>query len=251
MKRILIPLPSFGSDPSEVAIPSLFLIENGVEVIFATPDGKPAVVDQCMLTGKKLGILKSSLAANNDAVTACLAIQKHTTFVNPISYQQIQSEQFDGIYLPGGHDKSVKPFLESELLQQVIVEFFQAKKLVAAVCHGVVLVARSIDPQTEKSVIHRFKTTALLKKQEKLAYQLTRWWLGDYYLTYPEITVEDEVTNALEKPAQFIQGSLPLFRDSKTKLSAGFVVQDRNYISARWPGDIYNLSKAMLEKLNA
>lgn len=250
MKRILVPLPSQGSDPSEVAIPCLDLLEQGFDVVFATPDGRMAVVDQCMLTGKRLGLLKSSLAARIDAVDACLTLQEHSAFINPINYQNINSEDFDGIYLPGGHDKSVKPYLESELLQQTIVEFFKAKKMVAAVCHGVVLVARSINPETQRSVIYDFKTTALLNRQEKLAYQLTRWWLGDYYLTYPEITVEDEVTNALAVPTNFIKGSMPIFRDSKSNLSAGLVVQDRNYLSARWPGDIYNLSLAMVNFLN-
>jgi putative intracellular protease/amidase len=250
MKKILVPLPSQGSDPSEVAIPCLALFEKGYDVVFSTPDGRMAVVDQRMLTGKGLGLLKSSLAARTDAVNACLTLQAHSAFINPIKYQNINSEQFDGIYLPGGHDKTVKPYLESVLLQQIIVEFFQAKKMVAAVCHGVVLVSRSINPSTKKSVIHDFKTTELLNIQEKLAYQLTRWWLGEFYLTYPNITVEDEVTSALASPTLFFKGPLPLFRDSKTNLSAGFVVKDRNYLSARWPGDIYNLSSAMIKFLN-
>ncbi|WP_435273783.1 hypothetical protein ACMAZF_10360 [Psychrobium sp. nBUS_13] len=33
-----------------------------------------------------------------------------------------------------------------------------------------------------------------------------------------------------------------MFRDTPNKLSRGFIVKDRNYVSARWPGDIYNLS---------
>lgn len=249
MKRILIPLSCHGGDPSEIAIPSLLLLKSGVEVVFATPDGKPAVADQYMLTGKRLGILKSILAARKDAVEAYNELQNHVAFKNPMTYQQVKSANFDGIYIPGGHDKTIKPYLESTLLQQTISEFFDQNKLVAAVCHGVVLVARSINKDTGKSVIYDYKTTSLLKKQERLAYQLTRLWLGDYYLTYPENTVEDEVTNALAHPKHFIPGSLPLFRDSKNNLSGGFIVQDRNYLSARWPGDIYNLSFAMINKL--
>jgi protease I len=94
-----------------------------------------------------------------------------------------------------------------------VVDFFNAQKSVAANCHGTVLAARSINPNTQKSIIYDYKTTALLKSQELLAYNLTRLWLKDYFLTYPEITVEHEVTLALSKSSQFIQGPNPLRRE--------------------------------------
>jgi protease I len=249
MKRVLVPLPLNGSDPSEVAIPWQLLTEQGVEIVFITPNGEQAQVDQCMLTGNKLGIFKAMLAARKDAVHACRLMETSDEFIHPLPYHEVNADSFDAIYLPGGHDKTVRPYLESKILQQLIVDFFHAKKIVAAVCHGVVLVARSIDDVTGKSVLYDYQTTGLLKKQELLAFNLTRLWLDDYYLTYPEITVEDEVSQALKNSQQFKQGPLPLFRDSASSLSAGFVVCDRNYLSARWPGDIYNLANKMIEKL--
>ncbi len=73
--------------------------------------------------------------------------------------------------------------------------------------------------------------------------------MGDYYLTYPEITVEDEVRSALANPNQFIQGPTPILRDDLKHMSRGFIVRDRNYISARWPGDVYNFSLAFAEMI--
>jgi protease I len=32
-------------------------------------------------------------------------------------------------------------------------------------------------------------------------------------------------------------------------LSRGFIVKDRNYLSARWPGDIYNFSLKFIDML--
>ena len=86
------------------------------------------------------------------------------------------------------------------------------------------------------------KKTSLLKSQELLAYNLTRLWLKDYYLTYPEITVEDEVKSVLSDSNNFFKGPAPLSRDNFNHLKRGFVVRDRNYLSARWPGDAYNFS---------
>jgi protease I len=99
-------------------------------------------------------------------------------------------------------------------------------------------------------VLHNYQTTALLKTQELTAYKLTRLWLQDYYLTYPGLSVEDEVTGALSDKDNFLRGPNPVLRDDDDHLDRGFTVRDRNYLSARWPGDAYAFSRqfaAMLE----
>ncbi len=250
-KRILVPVPSNGCDPSEVGIPCKLMMEAGIDIVFATPNGQKAITDQIMLTGSKLGIWKSVLAARKDAVEAYLEVENSHTFSNPISYDDIHKNDFDGIYLPGGHDKPVKEYLESEKLQHSIAIFFKETKPVGAICHGVVLVARSKQVDTGKSVIHQYKTTSLLNKQELLGYNMTRLWMDDYYLTYPEITVEDEVTSVLENKENFIKGPSSVFRDSPSKMSRGFFVKDRNYISARWPGDLYSFTNAFIKLVSA
>jgi len=250
-KRVLVPIPSNGCDPSEVGIPCKLMMEAGIEVVFATPEGKQATTDMVMLTGKKLGIWKGVLAARKDAVEAFLEIEKSEAFTKPISYDAIEQESFDAIYLPGGHDKPVKEYLESEKLQLNIATFFKEAKPVGAICHGVVLVARSKNETTGKSVIHQYKTTSLLNKQELLGFNMTRLWMGDYYLTYPEITVEDEVTSVLENKENFIKGPPSVFRDSTSKMSRGFFVKDRNYISARWPGDLYSFTNVFIKLVSA
>jgi protease I len=110
-----------------------------------------------------------------------------------------------------------------------------------------VLLARSKNKKTNKSVIYDYKTTALLKSQELLAYNLTRLWLKDYYLTYPGMTVEDEVKSVLKNHSNFLHGNLPVIRDSENNFKPGFVVKDRNYLSARWPGDVYKFSNEYLK----
>jgi len=248
-KTVLIPIPSYGFDPSEAAIPWKLMLDEGIKITFATPDGKKASGDKIMLNGKKLGLLKPVLQARVDAIAAYNEMVKSDAFLKPIAYDAIKEEKYDAIILPGGHDKAVKEYLESKILQQNIVHFFNAKKPVAAICHGVVLVARSINKDTGKSVIYEYKTTSLLKSQELLAYNLTRLWLKDYYLTYPGLTTEDEVRSVLSSPNNFKKGPTPLFKDSKKSLHGGFVVKDRNYLSARWPGDVYNLSNEFIKMI--
>lgn len=249
MKKILIPIPSYGFDPTEAAIPWKICSKKGFTISFATPSGEKAAPDIKMLEGQNLGIWKPFLQARKDGREACREMLSSSEYSNPLKYEDIQAEEFDALLLSGGHDKGVKEYLESEILQNVVVHFFKEQKPIAAVCHGVVLAARSIDPETKKSVLFDYKTTALLKTQERLAYNLTRLWLGDYYLTYPETTVEDEVRSVLSNPKNFIQGSLPLARDDAKHLGRGFIVRDRHYLSARWPGDIYNFAFEFLNML--
>ncbi len=250
IQKILIPLPSYGFDPTEAAIPWKILSENNFQIIFATPQGKKAEADRIMITGKGLGLFKQLLKAKKDAITAYKEMLVSIAFNNPIKYQDINEQDYDSIYLPGGHDKGVKEYLESTILQTVIPQFFLNNKKVGAICHGVILLARSKNPKTNKSVLYNYKTTSLLKSQELLAYTLTKLWLGNYYLTYPEKTVEEEVILALKNKNQFVLGPKPIFRDTMNNLKHGFVVRDKNYLSARWPGDIYSFTLAYVKMLN-
>jgi hypothetical protein len=51
--------------------------------------------------------------------------------------------------------------------------------------------------------------------------------------------VEDEVVNNLDDPSQFERGPRTLRRGTVDDDRAAFVVEDGNYVSARWPGDAY------------
>ncbi len=248
-KKILIPLPLYGFDPTEVAIPWKILTANNYEVYFTTPEGKTAAADKRMLTGEDLGIWKKLLQARKEATDVYNEMEKNDSFRNPLKYADSEEKHFDAFLLPGGHDKAVREYLESKILQQRVVDFFKAKKPVAAICHGVVLAARSINPENNKSVLYDYQTTALLRSQELTAYIMTRLWLQDYYLTYPGNTVEDEVKAALSNKNQFSRGPVPLFRDGLHHLNRGFFVRDRNYLSARWPGDAYNFSLEFVKML--
>jgi protease I len=249
VNRFLIPLPSYGFDPTEAAIPWKLLTEQGYEAVFATPDGRKASADRRMLTGEKFGIWKHLFRARRDGIDAYLEMEDSDSFCRPLKYDEVLEKDFDGLLLPGGHDKRVKEYLESKVLQDLVVDFFNVEKPVGAICHGVLLPARSINPETGNSVIHNYKTTALQKSQELLGYHLTRLWLKDYLLTYPECTVEDEIRLILSDDENFIEGPSSIFRDSADHLERGFVVRDRNYVSARWYGDVYNFAREFIQVL--
>ena len=49
VKKILMPVPAYGFDPTEAAIPWKILSEKGFDIGFATPDGTQACADIFML----------------------------------------------------------------------------------------------------------------------------------------------------------------------------------------------------------
>lgn len=247
---ILIATSTLDFDPSEVAIPWKILHESGQEIIFATDTGQAGTADPIMLTGEGLGLFSPLLIAQKPARDTYDDLLKDSAFQNPISYEQIKVENYDGLLLPGGHAKGCKPYLESTILQNAIVQFFATNKPVGAICHGVIPIARAIDPTTDKSPLFGRQTTALLKRQELLGHKLTKSKMGDYYLTYPT-TVEDEVTAALASPSDFTQGPIPIFRDSASNLKPGFTLRDKNYLSARWPGDAHKFANEFLAMIKS
>ncbi|MCA9573012.1 MAG: thiamine biosynthesis protein ThiJ, partial [Myxococcales bacterium] len=100
------------------------------------------------------------------------------------------------------------------------------------------------------SVLWGRRTTCLPKYMEQLAYYLTAWRRGRYYRTYPAY-VEDEVREALARPDDFARGPLTLgARGTERDDGPAFVVEDGNYVSARWPGDAYAFARRFAARLD-
>src|SRR5450759_2251339 len=77
---------------------------------------------------------------------------------------------------------------------------------------------------------------------------LTCLWMGGYYRTYPQV-LQDEVKSVLADAQDFIAGPTTVTRDSPGNLVPGFTVRDRNYLSARWPGDAHRFAAELLTML--
>lgn len=276
MTRILIPLPRRDFDPSEVAVSWQRLQRDGHEVVFATPDGRPARADELMLNGigldpwgwlpgiNRLRVIGWMLRANRDARAAHAAMLQAPGFQTPRRWDALDATTFDGLLLPGGHRaRGMREYLESQQLQALVAAFFTDDKPVAAICHGVLLAARS-RTLAGRSVLHGRRTTALTWALEKKAWhtaRITRFWDPYYYRTYREtpdqpsgyMSVQQEVTRALARPEDFLdvprntpdyrRKSAGLARDSERDASPAFVVRDGNYLSARWPGDVHRFAR--------
>jgi putative intracellular protease/amidase len=274
---VLIPLPALDVDPTEAAVSWRVLSDLGHRVRFATPSGAPARADELMVTGHGLdpwgfvpGVshlvgVGRVLRADKRGRTAYRELLGDPAFADPMRWDQIDPDGIDGLLLPGGHRaRGMRPYLESTVLQQVVVGTFRNERPVAAICHGVLLAARSIDPDTGRSVLFGKLTTGLTWTLERRAWQVgrvTRFWDRDYYRTYREEpgeppgyrSVQQEVTRALRRPDDFLDvdpaspdaavKSSGTTRDTASDDRPAFVVRDGNYVSARWPGDAHTFAR--------
>jgi len=144
----------------------------------------------------------------------------------------------------------MRQYLGSETVHALTAAFFATAKPIAAICHGVLVAARSKRPDGQ-SVLHGVRTTCLPKYMERSAYLATFWRRGRYYRTYPAY-VEEEVRAALAKPEDFVRGPRELSRrGTREDDTHAFVVEDGRYVSARWPGDAYLIAKKLNERLAA
>jgi putative intracellular protease/amidase len=247
MARVLLPLPDCGFDVTEVAVPWRLLTLGGHEVVFCTEAGGAVPSADPLLVS---GVVFGRLGARPQAIGFYRELERDDAFRNPISWQDVDPEAYDGLLLPGGHAPGTRQYLGSARLQEHVASFFELERPVGAICHGVLVAARSTDPRTGRSVLHERTTTCLAKYQELGGYLLTFWKLGRYYRTYFTY-VEDEVKNALcDADRQFRRGPLTLTaRDSETDSGPAFVVRDGTYVSARWPGDAYTFALTFQELL--
>jgi putative intracellular protease/amidase len=232
--RVLMPLPDRDFDVTEVAVPWQILRTAGHEVVFATERaGTVPAADPRLLTG----VLFGKLGAEAEPIAFYRELAASAAFRTTMAWSDIEPSRFDGLVLPGGHAPGMRQYLGSEALQSKVHDFWQLGRPVGAICHGVVVLARTRD-HAGNSVLHDRATTCLPKYMERSAYFATAWRLGRYYRTYPEY-VQDEVVAALTTRRQFQRGPLATKRGSATDHGPAFVVQDGNYLSARWPGDAY------------
>jgi len=247
LARILVPLPDKDFDVTEVAVPWRLLTRRGLEVVFATEHGATPEADPLLLSG----VLFGKLGAEREAKAFYREMSETPGFKKPLSFDDADPDDFDALLLPGGHAKGMRQYLECETLYDRARAMFDARKQVAAICHGVIVLARTKRPDTGRSVLFDRRTTCLPKYMERTAWMTTRWKLGDYYRTYPEY-VEDEVKRVLAHPEQFVRGPVHLFaKGTAEDDSAAFVVDDGPYVSARWPGDAYKLGRILGDKIIA
>lgn len=232
---ILLPLPDHDFDPTESSIPWLECHSRGWQVIISTEHGMAAECDQNRFKGP----FRSLRSVGSTVQAAYKQFTLDPSFQHPIPYAEIDPSKFDAILLPGGDGLRMRQYLESQVLQAIVLQFNQQGKLIGAICHGILVAARTIDPHTGHSVLFGHKLTILPKSMDQLKYQLDAKFFRNGYIMYPSC-VEDEVTACLEHKEDYLRGP---------GLLAPYVVSDGNLVTARYYSDAQVFARRFVEML--
>lgn len=104
----------------EFAVPYVELVKQGIELAIASPKGGAMPVDP----------RSAPTPEQEQAWQIAIEAAKHTGKLS-----EVNSEEFDAIFLPGGHGPMFD-LPEDPDLQRLLREFHAAGKIIAAVCHG-------------------------------------------------------------------------------------------------------------------
>lgn len=104
---------------SEFAEPYLEFSKQGYDITVASPLGGKTPIDQS--------------SVNGDTPQEILDTVRYLE--NTVKIDEIHFEEFDAILLPGGHG-TMFDFPDNDKLQLLLRNFYEAGKIVAAVCHG-------------------------------------------------------------------------------------------------------------------
>ena len=142
---VLIPIPDMDFDPTEVAVSWQVLTGRGHNVVFSTESGRPGAADDIMVSGRgldvwswvpglrKVVVVGRFLRANRDARTAYAQMLESDEYQHPIAWTDTELDDADALLLPGGHRaRGMRSYIDSAVLQNLVVEAFRRGKLVAA-----------------------------------------------------------------------------------------------------------------------
>jgi putative intracellular protease/amidase len=102
-------------------------LKNGFEIELSSPAGGNVPIDP-----ESFSFIAADKSIKQHAADeAFMTLLKNTKSINEISF-----EDFDAIYLTGGHG-TMYDFVGNETLNTLIKNFFENGKVVSAVCHGV------------------------------------------------------------------------------------------------------------------
>lgn len=233
--NILMPLPDHDFDPTESALPWKACYSQGWQITFSTENGNVAECDIHRLSGPLPGLVSASKSTRS----AYQQMYQDTRYQNPIPYADIDPNQYQALLLPGGDGLRVRQYLDSRVLQEQVLHFYQQGKLIGALCHGVLVLARTIDPQTGYSVLYGHKVTAPPKSLDRFGYLLDSWLIKHGYIMYQQCVAE-EVRACLEYPQDLSSGP---------GIFTPYVCSDGNLITSRWYGDAEIFAQTFVQAL--
>ncbi|RPA99599.1 hypothetical protein L873DRAFT_1827962 [Choiromyces venosus 120613-1] len=267
--KVVIILADRGQDPTEVAIPWKKFRDGGWEITFATENGNVAKADERLLAN---GLFAAFLGASKEAIAAYRQMADCEAHRNPLAWSKQgfslvpygRAKPQNAVLLPGGHDKPIRQYLDSEPLHLLLREYWplvkrsrdaimgnEPSRVIGAICHGVVALSNATHPPASgskelkgPSLLHDVETSTLPYWMEQAAWVASQaWFLGGYYKTYgASRSCASDVSKVLNKKEQYKCGPL-------SQSPFAHVDPNYHYVSARFPGDAWLFAEKIMEEV--
>ena len=227
----------------ELTVPTMRLLEEGYEVVLATPKGDIPVMDK---VSNNVGLFYGSQAALDEALDF---VQHNPIMLHPIKIKDAIAEgleQYVAVYVPGGH-APMNDLMQDKDFGKVLRHFHENGKPTAFLCHGPIaslaalddpvgyrkaLVSGTFDEQAEKS-----------KNWQYAGYRMT------IYSNAEEYSVEEFV----------LKGKLPFYVADALQIAGGIVehaplnqghvVRDRELITGQNPASDHMIAEELVKAL--
>jgi putative intracellular protease/amidase len=229
---------------NELMQPVILLQDAGNSLTFATPDGRIPTIDQHSVSTRNFAGSQAALDLARQRLQALKLLSASASPVISLArVEQIGPEQFDAVFIPGGH-APMQDLASNPALGRILRSFHQQTKPTALVCHGPVALLSAL-PQADEFA------RALTARQPIVRQD---WIYRGYRLTVLSNRIEESrrpVFNGDEMkfyPQDALMAAGAHFSEASDPAS-DYVVIDRELITGENPASASSVAKALLHKL--
>lgn len=225
MKKVLIVLPSHdqlgdtgqktGYWLEEFASPYYEFIDNGYDVTIASPKGGKPPIDPKSLQEENQTEFTRRLQNDKEANN-----KLNNTFV----LSQISSDNYDTLFLPGGHGPMWDLSKDNDM-KELVEDFYNDKKVITAVCHGPAGLLKAMD-KDGNSILKDKKVTGFANSEEQ------------------SVKLDQVVPFLLENKLKELGGNFEKGKDFKP-----FIISDGKLITGQNPASAVVAAQKVIEIL--
>lgn len=230
---------------NELMQPVKALLDAGHEITFATPKGMAPSVDRTSIDKMYFGGDEAAMKASEAQLSELgLMSSDRSPVISLARVEQIGYDNFDAVYVPGGH-APMQDLLVSSELGKLLSYFHEKGKTTALACHGPIALLSTLRDAQE--FVAKFETSGTAKAQ-------TDWIYAGYKLTV--------FSNREEEMAKGLLGGGEMKfypQDALTKAGGefsqadapfdGHVVVDRELITGQNPASAPAVAQELLSRL--
>lgn len=228
---------------NEAMQPVKMLREAGHSITFATPTGRAPTLDKGSVNPMFFGGDTQALQQHLDLLNS-LAVTSPTQspVISLTRVAQIGYEQFDAVFVPGGH-APMQDLLVSSELGKLLSEFHRRGKPTALVCHGPIALLSTLPNANE--------FTAALARSNKAA--APQWIYAGYRMTVFS-NAEEEASKAQLNGGEMKFYPQTALEQAGAKFQAkdlwqANVVEDRELITGQNPASAIGVGEKLLARL--